>query len=337
MTRGRRRAGRMRVAFLSVSAEMGGSEVSLLELCAGCGGTAGVAARPGRAARRAAGGGGARSAAPPPTCCRCRRGWRASAKRRAPRAADAGRPRRRAGAGGGQRRLLQPPPGAAAGRARARRRSTPTASSCTCSARGSRRRRRRSSGTCTSTSAAVRSAARSCGAIRVALRAHRRELAERGRGRDGGARRRALPSPASTTRSNPREFAPEGDALDLDALAGLPAAAPGTVRVGLVATFGRWKGHATFLDAIRRVGEPARCRGYIIGGALYDTAGSQYTRAELEGMIAAAGLTGRVGLTGFVESPGRRDARARRRRPREHAAGAVRTGDRRRHGVRPCR
>ena len=102
---------------------------------------------------------------------------------------------------------------------------------------------------------------------------------------------------------NTREFAPEGDMLDLDALAGLPAAEPGTVRVGLVATYGRWKGHATFLDAIRRVGEPARCRGYIIGGALYDTAGSQYTRGELEGMIAAAGLTGRVGLTGFVGRP----------------------------------
>ena len=100
-----------------------------------------------------------------------------------------------------------------------------------------------------------------------------------------------------------REFAPEGDALDLDALAGLPPAEPGTVRVGLVATYGRWKGHATFLEAIRLAGDPARCRAYVVGGALYDTAGSQYTRAELEGMIAAAGLTGRVGLTGFVDRP----------------------------------
>jgi glycosyltransferase involved in cell wall biosynthesis len=102
---------------------------------------------------------------------------------------------------------------------------------------------------------------------------------------------------------NAREFTPEGDALDLDALAGLPPAEPGTVRVGLVATYGRWKGHATFLDAMRRVGEAAHCRAYVIGGALYDTAGSQYTRVELERMIAAAGLAGRVGLTGFVQRP----------------------------------
>ena len=59
---------------------------------------------------------------------------------------------------------------------------------------------------------------------------------------------------------------------------------PGTVRVGLVATYGRWKGHATFLDAMRpRRSDVRRCRAYVIGGALYDTAGSQYTRAELEG------------------------------------------------------
>jgi glycosyltransferase involved in cell wall biosynthesis len=102
---------------------------------------------------------------------------------------------------------------------------------------------------------------------------------------------------------DPREFSPDGDALDLDALAGLPAADPGTVRVGLVATYGRWKGHATFLDAVRRVGASVRCRAYIIGGALYDTAGSQHTRAELEDLIGSFGLAGRVGLTGFVDRP----------------------------------
>ena len=102
---------------------------------------------------------------------------------------------------------------------------------------------------------------------------------------------------------DPREFSPDGEALDLDALTGLPAADPGTVRVGLVATYGRWKGHVTFLEAIRRLGSSARWRGYIIGGALYDTAGSQHTRDELEHLIASHGLTGRVGLTGFVDRP----------------------------------
>lgn len=100
-----------------------------------------------------------------------------------------------------------------------------------------------------------------------------------------------------------REFSPDGDALDLDALAGLPAADAGTVRVGLIATYGRWKGHATFLDAVHRVSASRPWRAYIIGGALYDTSGSQYSRAELEQLIASNGLTGRVGLTGFVDRP----------------------------------
>ena len=102
---------------------------------------------------------------------------------------------------------------------------------------------------------------------------------------------------------DPREFSPDGEARDLAALAGLPAAEPGTVRVGLVATYGRWKGHVTFLEAIRRLTPSARWRGYIIGGALYDTAGSQHTRDELEHLIASFGLAGRVGLTGFVDRP----------------------------------
>jgi glycosyltransferase involved in cell wall biosynthesis len=102
---------------------------------------------------------------------------------------------------------------------------------------------------------------------------------------------------------NPCEFSPDGDAIDVDALAGLPAAPAGTLRVGLVATYGRWKGHLTFVEAIRRLDPGTRCRAYIVGGALYDTAGSQYTRAELETAIGAAGLRGRVGLTGFVDRP----------------------------------
>jgi glycosyltransferase involved in cell wall biosynthesis len=102
---------------------------------------------------------------------------------------------------------------------------------------------------------------------------------------------------------DPREFAPEGDTIDLDARCGLPPADPGTVRVGLVATFGRWKGHATFVEALSRLTPSPPCRGYIIGGALYDTAGSQQSRAELERLIASFGLTGRVGLTGFVDRP----------------------------------
>lgn len=102
---------------------------------------------------------------------------------------------------------------------------------------------------------------------------------------------------------DPVEFSPEGDVADLDRLSGLPVAGPGTVRVGLVATYGRWKGHDTFIAALSRVDPSLGVRGYIVGGPLYDTAGSQHARAEIEALIAASGLTGRIGLTGFAQRP----------------------------------
>jgi glycosyltransferase involved in cell wall biosynthesis len=91
-----------------------------------------------------------------------------------------------------------------------------------------------------------------------------------------------------------------GDRADLDALAGWPAAPPGTVRVGLVATFGRWKGHDVFLRALSALDPTLPVRAYIVGGAVYDTAGSQYSLDELRAMTAAAGLGQRVAFTGFV-------------------------------------
>lgn len=97
-------------------------------------------------------------------------------------------------------------------------------------------------------------------------------------------------------------FTPEGPRLDLDALAGLPAAPADVMRVGLVATFGRWKGQEVFLDALQRVAASQSIRGYIIGGPLYDTSGSQYSKRELTAMIDARNLRSRVGLTGFLES-----------------------------------
>jgi len=97
------------------------------------------------------------------------------------------------------------------------------------------------------------------------------------------------------------EFSPSGPAADLDALSGLPPAAAGTIRVGLVATFARWKGHETFLRAVRDVA--TSIRAYIVGGPMYDTTGSQYTIDELRGLAASLGVAGRVGFTGFVTRP----------------------------------
>ena len=94
-------------------------------------------------------------------------------------------------------------------------------------------------------------------------------------------------------------YAPEGPALDLARLAGLPSDA-GLVRIGLVATFARWKGHDVFVDAIAGLaGE--RVRAYVVGGAVYETAGSQWSEAELRARVAGRGLSDVIGFTGHVD------------------------------------
>ena len=92
-----------------------------------------------------------------------------------------------------------------------------------------------------------------------------------------------------------------GDGGELDRAAGLPPAPAGTLRVGLAATYARWKGQDVFLDAAalllrRRPDLPVRF--YVVGGPIYATA-AQWSRAELEARAAAAGLTGRVGFVPF--------------------------------------
>jgi glycosyltransferase involved in cell wall biosynthesis len=98
-------------------------------------------------------------------------------------------------------------------------------------------------------------------------------------------------------------FSPEGGHADLDAMSGLAPAPPGTIRVGLVATFARWKGHAVFLEALAAMPRELPIRGYIVGGPVYDTHGSQYSMAELSALARSLGLDGRVGLTGFLADP----------------------------------
>ena len=98
-------------------------------------------------------------------------------------------------------------------------------------------------------------------------------------------------------------FSPTGAQLDLDALAGLPKPPEGTVRVGLVATLGRWKGHSIFLQALAALDPSLPLRGYVIGGALYQTGGSQYALEDLQDLARKLGLEGRIGFTGFVEEP----------------------------------
>src|SRR6185295_17970462 len=95
-------------------------------------------------------------------------------------------------------------------------------------------------------------------------------------------------------------FSPAGGRADLDRLAGLPAAPERTLRIGLLGTFARWKGHETFLRAVAQLPRDLPVRAYVVGDALYQTQGSQYSAEELRGLAESLGIAGRVGFTGFI-------------------------------------
>lgn len=100
------------------------------------------------------------------------------------------------------------------------------------------------------------------------------------------------------------QFAPApGQGSDLDRASGLPPAPSETVRVGLVATFARWKGHDVFLEAAARVPADRPCRFYIVGGPIYQSTGSQYTLEELRDKAEDLGLGDRIGFTGHQADP----------------------------------
>ena len=98
-------------------------------------------------------------------------------------------------------------------------------------------------------------------------------------------------------------FSPCGPVLDLDVLSGLPPTPAGTIRIGLVGTFARWKGHRIFFEALARLHASSPVRGYVIGGPMYQTVGSQYSRDELQAMATNLGIGDRVGFTGYVDAP----------------------------------
>lgn len=98
-----------------------------------------------------------------------------------------------------------------------------------------------------------------------------------------------------------------GDGTVLDQRAGLPPARANVVRVGLVATYARWKGHGLFLEAAARLAgrkeDGAPLRFYVIGGPIYETRGSQYTGDELRQRARSLGIADCVGLVAFQENP----------------------------------
>lgn len=97
-------------------------------------------------------------------------------------------------------------------------------------------------------------------------------------------------------------FRPDGGREDLDERAGMRPPDSPVVRVGLVATFARWKGHEVFLQALAALPPELPVRGYIIGEPLYDTKGSQYSVEELRAVARRLGVADRVGFTGFLRA-----------------------------------
>ena len=102
---------------------------------------------------------------------------------------------------------------------------------------------------------------------------------------------------------NVEQFSPTGPKLDLDALSGFAPAPADTVRVGILATLARWKGHQTFLHALSLIPQNVPIRAYVMAGALYQTNGSQHSLEELKSLAHKLGLTERVGFTGFLPEP----------------------------------
>jgi glycosyltransferase involved in cell wall biosynthesis len=97
-----------------------------------------------------------------------------------------------------------------------------------------------------------------------------------------------------------KRYSPSGEKIDLDSLAGLEPAPEGTVRIGLAATLAHWKGHAVFLRALAQLPKDLPYRAYIMGGAIYQTENSQRTLDEFRQLAATLEIADRVGFTGYV-------------------------------------
>jgi glycosyltransferase involved in cell wall biosynthesis len=64
-----------------------------------------------------------------------------------------------------------------------------------------------------------------------------------------------------------------------------------------------WKGHEMFLQALSKLPHLFAVRGYIIGGPIYQTQGSQSSLDDLRIKASQLGVADKVGFTGLVSEP----------------------------------
>jgi glycosyltransferase involved in cell wall biosynthesis len=105
-----------------------------------------------------------------------------------------------------------------------------------------------------------------------------------------------------TTRFSP---AP-ADAQSLDRLSGAAPAEKDVARVGLIATYARWKGQDVFLRAVAeltRQHPSLHARFYIVGGPIYATRGSQFSTQELMALAEELAIKDRVFFVPFQPDP----------------------------------
>jgi glycosyltransferase involved in cell wall biosynthesis len=99
-----------------------------------------------------------------------------------------------------------------------------------------------------------------------------------------------------------RFYPAPANGTELDDLAGLPRADRSMIRIGLVATFARWKGQEVFLQAAARLVRDCpnlAVRFYVVGGPIYHTPASQFSQQDLRALVERLGVNDRVGFVPF--------------------------------------
>lgn len=94
--------------------------------------------------------------------------------------------------------------------------------------------------------------------------------------------------------------------LSLDERGGIPAAKTGVLRVGMLASYARWKGQDLFLKAaalLKKSAPDLDVRFYIVGGPIHKTQGSQFSVEELRKLAGELGVAEHVGFVPFQDAP----------------------------------